>query len=140
MTDADLASRRQTMVELFAKARIKQSFGMVLSYDGDSACLDLPYNPNLDHGMGSTHGGAIATLIDNAGWFTAAPYYDRWIATVEFQVRLHEPATEQPLQARGSLVRRGKRLAVAEMAVRTGAGVLVATGSGTFALTSVPYG
>ena len=30
----------------------------------------------------------IATLLDNAGWFTAAVEYDTWIATVELTVRL----------------------------------------------------
>ncbi len=78
----------------------------------------------------------IATLLDNAGWFTAAPYFDRWIATVELTVRLHQPVARQQLTARGRIVRRGKRITSAEMEVRGEQGQLVATGSGTFTVTS----
>lgn len=34
--------------------------------------MDLPYNPDLDHTLGSIHGGVHTTMLDTAGWFTAA--------------------------------------------------------------------
>ena len=65
------------------------------------------------------HDGVLTTLdlleaqedrdLDPAGWFTAAPYYDCWIATLEFHVRLHHVSQGRDLIARGRLVRRGKR-------------------------------
>lgn len=131
--------RRAGLLRLFNEvAPIARLFGMRLSYDGDAAVFDMPYNPDLDHALGGTHGGAIATMLDNAGWFTAAPFYERWVATVEFHTRLHRPAARQHLQARGRLIKQGKRLSVAEMEVRDEQGELVATGSGTFSVTSVP--
>ena len=54
-------------------------------------------------------------------------------------MRLHEPAGRQPLQAIGSIVRAGKRITSTEMVVRNASGVLVATGSGSFAVTSSPH-
>lgn len=84
------------------------------------------------------HGGAIATLLDNAGWFTAATRYDTWIATTDLHVQLLENVQGQALRARGELIRAGKRLATARMEVRLTDGKLVAIGSGTFAVTSVP--
>jgi len=134
---AVLAARRAEMVALFDTAPIKHHFGMVLTYDEQgSAVFDLPYNPALDHALKGTHGGALATLLDNAGWFTVAPYFDTWIATVEFSVRLHQPVARTHLTARGELVRLGRRLSVARMEVRTPDGALVATGAGTFTVTS----
>jgi uncharacterized protein (TIGR00369 family) len=109
-----------------------------LHYEADSAVFHLPYNAALDHAMGGVHGGAIATLLDNAGWFSAAAYYSTWIATVDLHVRLLEPVTRQSLVARGRVVRHGKRLAMADMEVRIVDGDLVATGTGTFAVTSRP--
>ena len=135
---AALAHRRADLVALFDTAPIKHLFGMVLRYDDQGrAVFDLPYNPGLDHALKGTHGGAIATLLDNAGWFTVAPYHDTWIATVEFSVRLHQPVAGTHLTARGELVRLGRRLSVARMEVRTAEGALVATGSGTFTVTGV---
>ena len=137
MQQPDPSQRRPALEHLFNdRAPIAELFGMRLHYEGDAAVFVLPYNPELDHALGQTHGGAIATLLDNAGWFTAAPYFDRWIATVEMTVRLHEPVGRQELVARGRIVRRSKRIVSAEMEVRGEQGQLIATGSGTFTVTS----
>lgn len=137
--DAAVRARQEMMLRLFARAPIKQAFGMELSYDGEGRALfDMPYNPALDHFLGGIHGGIIATLLDNAGWFTAATCYDTWVATVELQVRLLVAVEQVGLHAAGSLLKVGKRFAVGEMQVRTADGRLVAVGSGTFAVTSAP--
>jgi uncharacterized protein (TIGR00369 family) len=138
MESNHLQRRATQLKELFAKAPIGRTFGMKLSYTADfEAVFDLPHNKELQHAMGDTHGGAIATLLDNAGWFTAAIHYESWIATVELQVRILEPCRKEDLRAKGRLVRAGKSLAVAEMEVRTVAKRLVAVGAGTFSATSL---
>ena len=134
----DIRKRGDELIALFAAAPIKRTFGMTLFYGEDAeAVFDMPHNPELEHAMGDTHGGVIATLLDNAGWFAAAVHYDTWIATIEMQMRLLEPARKDDLRAVGRLVRRGGSFAVAEMEVRAASGRLVATGSGTFAVTSL---
>lgn len=131
--------RQRILVELFDKAPSKRSYGMELSYDEEGrAVFRMPYNPGLDHFLGGIHGAVIATLLDNAGWFTVAPHYENWVATVEFQCRLLAPVEKVGLWSRGMLVKLGKRFAVAQMEVRTVGGSLVAVGSGTFASTSAP--
>jgi len=77
-------------------------------------------------------------MIDNAGWFTAAAHYPTWIVSVEFNVRLHEPAGKQALRASGRIVRAGKRFTSTEMSVHNADGLLVATGAGTFSVTKAP--
>jgi len=134
----DRKKRCEELVALFSRAPIKKTFGMNLAFnDKNESVFELPHNPGLEHGLGDTHGGIIATLLDNAGWFAAAVQYDSWIATVEMQVHLLEPAKREPLRAVGRVLRAGQSLAVAEMEVRSLSGRLVATGSGTFAVTSL---
>jgi uncharacterized protein (TIGR00369 family) len=136
--DHVLAARRDDLVALFERAPIKHSFGMASWYDEEGhAIFDLPYNPGLDHALKGVHGGVIATLLDNAGWFTAAPHYDTWIATIEMSMRLHEHVSAEALQSRGRIVRLGHRVSVCAMEVRTAAGRLIATGQGTFTVTGV---
>jgi uncharacterized protein (TIGR00369 family) len=134
--------RCRAMVELFSNAPLGRHLGMTLSYDDEHhAVVDIEDAPFLHHVLGQVHGGVFATLIDTAAWFTAAVHYDTWISTVDFSVRLLEPAEAvEDLQAVGSVVRIGKRLAAADAEVRTAAGRLVAVGGGTFAVTGVPYG
>ncbi len=139
MDSDDLARRTAALVAFFSHAPMKRTFGMELSFgaDGD-ATFSMPNNPAFHHSFRDTHGGVIATLLDNAGWFTAATRYDHWVNTSELTVRLHEPARKEDLLAVGRVVRAGRRMCVAEMSVRSATGRLVATGSGCFVVSSKP--
>jgi len=138
-TTEELAKRRKLLVEFFNTAPIKKTFGMELSYDDEgSAVFEMPYNSGLDHFLGGIHGGVISTLLDVAGWFTAAAYYDCWIATVDLNVKLLLWAEKEHLTARGRILRTGSKISAAEMEVRGEDGRLIATGSGTFFVTDQP--
>jgi uncharacterized protein (TIGR00369 family) len=127
----------ERLVALFHSSTISRSMGIRMRYDElERALFDLPYDGRYDHFLDDVHGGAIAALIDNAGWFAAAAQYPTWIVSVEFQVRYHEPAGREPLRATGSIVRAGKRITSTAMEVRNQSGVLVATGSGSFVVTT----
>jgi uncharacterized protein (TIGR00369 family) len=135
--DAKLNQRREQMLALFDRAPIKRTMGIDFYYDQEgSAVFELPYNPGFDHPLDAVHGGAIATLLDNAGWFTVAPYYDNWVSTAEMQIRLLKPAHRAHLRSKGRVLSIGKRVAMAEMEVTTKDGVLIAKGSGTFVVTT----
>ncbi len=136
---ADPAHLRR-LVELFHGSPIARAFGIRFHYDeAERAVFELDHDGRFDHFLGDVHGGAIATLVDNAGWFAAAARYPTWIVSLEFQVRLHEPAGRQLLRAVGTVVRVGKRISSAQMEVRNASGLLVATGAGSFAVTSAAH-
>lgn len=133
--------RQAELLALFGRAPIKRIYGMSASYaEPGRARFDLPYNPDFDHALHQVHGGVMATLLDNAGWFSVAAHYETWVSTAEFQVRLLRPAVREHLYSIGRVRRAGNRLAVAEMEVRGEDDTLVATGSGTFMVTDIPYG
>ncbi len=134
-----IQQRQQALVRMTERAPIIQTMGMRLSYnDQHSAIWRMPYHPQFDHGLRGIHGGVFATLLDNAGWFTIAPHYEHWIATVEFQSRLLEHVEGKDLWSIGFPVKIGKRLATATMEICTEHdNQLVAIGSGTFSVTSV---
>jgi len=116
-------------------APIARYFGMKLSFIGEgSAVIDLPYNPNLDHALGGIHGGVYATMLDNAGWFTAAAAYEMpcWVATSEITFHFLEPASNTSLRAVGRMLKVGKRQSIAEMHLYDGRGRLVGHAIGTF--------
>jgi uncharacterized protein (TIGR00369 family) len=137
--------RMAELLHLFNEvAPIARTFGMVLSYDDEGrATVDLPYNPDLDHALGGVHGGVYATLLDTAGWFTAAAAHDLscWVATTEMSVHFLAPVQRSPLRAVGQLIRRGGRQDVAEMRLYDGNDRLVGHATGTFVLLpSIPLG
>ncbi|MBI2340033.1 MAG: PaaI family thioesterase [Deltaproteobacteria bacterium] len=127
----------QQFVKLFESAPIKKITGMTLSYNEEGrAVFVMPRNPDFDHALHDTHGGLIATLIDNAGWFTAAAHYEKWVVTTDLNIRLLEAVKQTDLTATGRLLRAGKNFSVAEMEVQSKDGRLVAVGSGSFMVTS----
>jgi uncharacterized protein (TIGR00369 family) len=141
MVDGVQQERQEVILSRARRSRLARTFGYSVHYDADGASvLDMPYNAALDNGMGGVHGGVVAALIDVAGWYAAAPRYQTWITTVEFQTRLLEPAFRTDVQAVGRVVRAGKRMAVVEVEVRSADGVLIAMGHGSFLATSRAYG
>ena len=138
MSSIPLRTRCEQLVSFFNRARLSKAFGMQISYDDNGAAsFVMPYNPSFDHGMGGIYGGVIASMIDNAGWFTVAAQTDYWVSTVSLNIQLLEPAERVQIRSVGELVRTGKRLAVAKMEVLTETDSLIAIGSGTFSISSI---
>ena len=135
-----LRQRGEQLVRNFNRAPIKTTTGMTIAFNDDAqAVFELPFDIRLCHGMGDVHGGILALMLDNAGWFTVAVHYDTWVATTDLHIRLLEPANQEHLRATGRILRLGKRIAMAEMEVCSLSGRKVAAGSGTFVVTSVPW-
>jgi len=130
------AERVQELVRIFNQvAPIARYFGMRLSYTEErNAVVTLPYNPNLDHPLGGVHGGVYATLLDCAGWFTAAASHesDCWIATAEMSIHFLLPVKQTTLRAVGRLLKPGKRQDIVEMRLYDGQDQLVGHAMGTF--------
>ena len=84
----DLKKNQERAIRLFSRAPMKKTFGMNLSYnDNESAIFEMPYDQKFNHAFGGIHGGVLATLLDNAGWFSASIYYDTWISTIDLQIQ-----------------------------------------------------
>lgn len=132
--------RRDELLRLFNElGPIARTFGMRLSFtQDDRAVVDLPYNPGLDHALGGIHGGIYATLLDTAGWFTAAAAHGEssWIATSEMSIHFLKPSARTDLRAEGRMLKRGRRQDVVEMLLYDGAGELVGHGTGTMVVLS----
>ena len=126
------------------RAPIVKYFGMKLSFTDDGiAVVRLPYNPNLDHAFGTTHGGISATLLDTAGSFTAAAAHKvhTRLVTSHMSIHLLRPAIGTSLHAVGRLLRSGKGEDVCEMQLFNEKGRLLARAAGWYvALTEAHSG
>ncbi len=138
MSSDSVRERCDQLISFFNRAPLQQAFGMVISYkENGAAVFDMPYNSKFDHTMGGIYGGVIASMIDNAGWYTAAAQTDNWVSTVNLNIQLLEPAEQVHIRSIGTLVRAGKKLSIVNMEVFTEGGKLIAIGSGTFSVSSI---
>lgn len=121
------------------KAPLANYLGMQLSFSKDgNAQIDLPYNPHLNHALGAIHGGVYATMLDNAGWFTAAAKLEKlsWVATSDLSVRFLESVKQTSLKANGQIIKKGKRLIITEMHLFDSKEKLVGHATGTYVILS----
>ena len=133
----DIKENQEKAIELFSRAPMKKTFNMILSYNQENqAIFTMPFDQKFCHALGSMHGGVLSTLLDNAGWFTAQPYYENWINTIDLQVQLILPTSNKSLVSKGTLVKKGKAIAFSKMEVRDEDDILIATATGTFAVSN----
>ncbi len=134
-----ILEKQKFLTEMYHSAPITKTTGITLEYnDLHQAVFYLKYNPRLNHGMGGIFGGTLATLIDLAGWFTAAPHFNHWILTVEYTTRIVQESAKIDLWARGINRKIGRKTAFTDMEVIDKEKNLIAYGSGTFRSTSRP--
>ena len=106
---------------------------------GDRARLRLPFRKELVRTEGVVHGGAIATLVDNAA--AIAIFGPRMAepgarpplgATIDMNLHYLSPAVKEDLVAEARILKRGRSISVAEVGVKTPGGKEVARGLVTY--------
>ena len=77
-----------------------------------SCILELPYSQSVTQQHGFFHGGAVASLADTAAGYAAYTTMDddQQPLTVEFKISLLAPAQGQRVEARGRVIKAGRRL------------------------------
>ena len=130
--------RFQRIREEFAKIGPVRLLGMEISELAPGrAVLMLDTHDGLVHEYG-VHGGVLAALADTAAaaaLFTELPI-ETGMATVEMKINFLAPHRKGRLTAEGSVLRRGRRLAVAEAEIRNSEGEKIAKSLLTFSLRS----
>ena len=103
----------------------------VASWDDDGVRMEVDATDELSNGVGSIHGGVVATLVDTAANAAAITVDDfapgSLVATVSMTVHYVGPARGH-LVATAACVRRGGTLRSVTVDVRDDTGTLVAHG------------
>lgn len=136
----------RTLEELWASVGVNRTLGMTLvgreKTDGAvvAAVVTMEATSALAQGYGLVQGGVISALADAAAvccFLADEPEAAgaRSVTSIEFKVNFLRPAApgRGTLQARASVVKRGKRIGLADVDV-TQAGELVAKGLFTYLL------
>ncbi|BAT71537.1 thioesterase [Thermosulfidibacter takaii ABI70S6] len=124
----------QILEEVYRNAPISKTTNTDIWFDEKGhANFVLKFNKGVCHALGDIHGGIIAVMIDNATWFTAAGQYPWvWITTLELHTYIVKPPMGKDIYSKGSIIHKGKRVAVAKAEVTTEDGTLIAYGTGSF--------
>ena len=93
----------------------------------------MPFRKELTQAYGVVHGGAIATLADTAVAFAMMTMIQpgERVVTVEFKINFLAPVSEGQMIGEARVINKGKRLALADMEVKTAEGKPIAKGLAT---------
>lgn len=99
----------------FARQTMMQTMGATLIQARDGLCvIRAPILPGMRQQHGAGHAGLAFTLGDTAAGYAALSLLpaEREVMTVEIKINLLAPAVGEMLEARGEVVRAGRRLSV----------------------------
>jgi uncharacterized protein (TIGR00369 family) len=109
-----------------------------VSADSGAAIVEMAATEEMANTMGYVHGGMISALADSAMGRALRTIEPRVSRSMSFDLKLNFIAAAkvgETLRATGRVVHAGRRTAVTECRVEGSGGRLVATASGTFAIT-----
>lgn len=139
MTTSLCAANLQRLADIYHASAIGVTTRLRMSFDAiGAATCSFAHVTDFDHALHQVHGGLIATMMDNAGWFTAAATHSQWVVTSDLHMRLLQGTAGEDLRAIGTVVRTGRRQTVVAIEVFAASGIQVAMGSGTFCPTGKP--
>lgn len=133
--EADLIDRLR---ERFQRAPAQSVVGIeVLAIDLDYAELAIPFSRTVDNGGGSIHGGVLAMLADTAVACALSTNFDGRMGFATSNLNIHFlRRAKGRVVAKASIVKKGGTVCVGQVAIEDENGVLVATSSCDFILTS----
>jgi len=115
-----------------------QWLGIVeIGADEGTAVVEMTPSPDMANSAGFVHGGMISALADSAMGRALRTIKPGVVRSMSFDLKLSFISTAkvgETLRATGRVVHAGRRTAVTECRVEGPRGRLVATASGTFAI------
>jgi uncharacterized protein (TIGR00369 family) len=109
-----------------------------VSHEDGVAVVDMTPSVDMANSMGFVHGGMISALADSAMGRSLRTIKPGVVRSMSFDLKLSfisAAKVGETLRATGRVVHAGRRTAVTECRVEGPNGRLVATASGTFAIT-----
>lgn len=103
--------------------------------DGTSI-IELPIKHEITQRRGTVHGGVLASMIDAAVGASIRSLSLDSQATVELKINYIRPAMGEKLIGKGTVINKGKTLAVGEAKIFNDDGKIVASGTATYMIFS----
>ena len=135
LSDADLTRLR----EAFARVPFARLLGIeIVRLEPGEAVLSMPFRAELTRMEGILHGGALASLMDSASAFAVLTLLEPDEQTVTVDLTLHflRPVSEGRVEARGRVLRAGRRVFTVSIEATDAAGKSVATALTTYLKTT----
>ncbi len=131
----------RALERLYRSAPTNEYFRPAIRIGEGVATITLDVRSDFFHAAGAVHGAVLFKLLDDAAYFAVNSLVtDGLVLTTEFSLHFFRPVSTGSLVATGSVQSPSRRLAVASAELRSGTGVLLAQGSGSYIRSAIPLG
>ncbi len=129
-------SKERELRQFFANVPVHRLLGMrMITPSPEEAIVEMDVSPDMCQETGVVHGGIVTSLADATAANLFQPYIPEHLVTTSIELKMNflRPvlADQGKLVARGSVLKRGRKVSVAEVEIKQ-AGKLVAKGLFTF--------
>jgi uncharacterized protein (TIGR00369 family) len=134
MTEPEVRSQRERSLHyMFSKVPFTRALQLeLLEWSEDGVIVRMPYQDLIDNGGHTSHGGAVAALMDNAGAAAVWAGHDyakgTRSSTVSLTVNFVGATKDGPVIATARCVRRAKELNFVEVSAESQDGRPIASG------------
>ncbi len=116
----------ENRLRLFENDSFSQALGMeIVSIDGDSAVVSMPFDDRHRNSLGNTHGGAIFSLADMA-FVVASHAYNEVIVNAQSSISYLSAGKVGPLIAYATPLQLGRKLVIYDIKVYDATKAMVA--------------
>lgn len=140
MSGAQLSGEDVTRLrEGFAQVHFARLLGIeIVRLERGEALLSMPVRTELTRMEGILHGGALASLMDSASAFAVLTLLEPGERTVTVDLTIHflRPVSEGRVEARGRVLRAGRRIFTVSIEATEADGRSIATALTTYLKTS----
>ena len=135
---AAASEHRAGLTRAYHVAPVTQWMGTTIEIGDGEATVRLPVRRELMHGAMAVHGSLYFRLLDDAAFFAAnSRVLEFFVLTLTFDVAFYLPITAGEMVATGRVTHASGRIIHAESQLTDGAGVVYASGRGTFVKSSL---
>lgn len=125
------------LINMYGVAPVNDFYHPVMTIEEGKAEITITTSSKHFHAGHAVHGSVYFKMLDDAAFFAAQSVVeDVFVLTSQFNTYLIRPIFEEEIVAKGEIVSRTRSTIIAKSELWNKKGKLLATGQGTFAMSS----
>jgi len=123
---------------MYAGAPVNQFYHPITLIEDSKATITIQTQEKHFHAAGAAHGSIYFKMLDDAAFFAAQSLVtDVFVLTTQFNIHLVRPIFAEEITSVGTIISRTRSSIIAESTLTNKKGKILATGRGSFALSSI---
>jgi uncharacterized protein (TIGR00369 family) len=133
-----MSEHYRKLERMYAGAPVNKFYGPITLIEDSKATITIKTEEKHFHAAGAAHGSIYFKMLDDAAYFAAQSVVPGvFVLTTQFNLHLIRPIFAEEITSTGTIISRTRSSIIAESTLKNKKGKILATGRGSFALSSI---